>query len=249
MQPLDACAIHGTSVSNPVSGGPRQVRLRTLNSRSSMFPWLVPGARGLTWMVRLVSVAKRWRSVFHNRTRYRWFPAPWDIGFGPGRSPAHGWMRRCMGRCRGRCPGSRGGGRVGPRRSGSQCSGMAHRSGCWVRPSRVLRGAWRPRPAPCRRRPTVEGFTGWPGCWRAAANWAPLLHVYRNGDSGSPRVVGSTRASNASRSVGSSTVKALRPPPGRRGRPAGWMVHVGRAAANRRPVDPGDLRDHPMPPV
>ena len=47
------------------------------------------------------------------------------------------------------------------------------------------------------------------------------FEVQRNADIGSPRVTGSTSASNAASSPGSVAVKALRPPPGRRTRPVG----------------------------
>ena len=50
------------------------------------------------------------------------------------------------------------------------------------------------------------------------ANWRVLLHVQRNGDIGSPRLSGSTRASKAVSSAGSRTLSLLRPPPGRRTR-------------------------------
>jgi len=43
--------------------------------------------------------------------------------------------------------------------------------------------------------------------------------VHRSGDIGSPRVVGSTSASNAAARPGSATVADLRPPPERRDRP------------------------------
>ena len=43
--------------------------------------------------------------------------------------------------------------------------------------------------------------------------------VHRNGDSGSPRVAGSTSASSASTKPGSVSVSGLRPPPERRTRP------------------------------
>src|SRR6185312_1782799 len=48
-----------------------------------------------------------------------------------------------------------------------------------------------------------------------------LLQVQRNGDSGSPRVVGSTSASRSGSSVGSLEIVLLRPAPGRRIRSEG----------------------------
>ena len=65
-------------------------------------------------------------------------------------------------------------------------------------------------------------------CCRAAAHWAPRLPVHRHGDSGSPRVVGSTNASHAAASVGCVVVF----PP--RGRPPG--------------PNAGSRRDHPIVP-
>ena len=49
--------------------------------------------------------------------------------------------------------------------------------------------------------------------------FAHFLSVHRSGDSGSPRLVGSTSLSRSSRNMGSSTTADLRPPPGRRTRP------------------------------
>jgi len=49
---------------------------------------------------------------------------------------------------------------------------------------------------------------------KANASCPVLLHVHRNGDIGSPRVSGSTSASNAASSPGSRSRKRLRPPPG-----------------------------------
>jgi hypothetical protein len=48
-----------------------------------------------------------------------------------------------------------------------------------------------------------------------------LLHVQRKGDSGSPRLKGSTSASNTPGNRGSRTAKLHRPPPGRRTRSSG----------------------------
>ncbi len=98
------------------------------------------------------------------------------------------------------------------------------------------------------------GTDGVACCCRAAANCGQLLHVHRNGDSGSPRVVGSTKASNAAASVGSSAVKALRPPPGRRCRPAGgnragWVksARPRRIVARSSPVTSATTAIPPRP--
>src|SRR5580693_10357863 len=64
-------------------------------------------------------------------------------------------------------------------------------------------------------------LTWWPCCCSASASRRTLLQVHRNGDSGSPRVVGSTSASRSARNVGSLTLAGLRPAPGRRTRPDG----------------------------
>ena len=52
----------------------------------------------------------------------------------------------------------------------------------------------------------------WPRPVSAAASWRVLLQVHRSGDSGSPRVTGSTRRSRAAASVGSPCRLGLRPP-------------------------------------
>ena len=57
-------------------------------------------------------------------------------------------------------------------------------------------------------------------CWdSSAARFAKLLHVQRRGDIGSPRLVGSTRASSAAISVGCSSTRDFLPAPGFRCRP------------------------------
>ena len=53
----------------------------------------------------------------------------------------------------------------------------------------------------------------------SAASFVVDFVVHRNGDSGSPRVTGFTRASNACGNCGSLTFLAGRPAPGRRTRP------------------------------
>ena len=81
---------------------------------------------------------------------------------------------------------------------------------------------------PCRLNPssrsrsaTVSAPTRWP--WRVSspASVRVDLVVHRSGDIGSPRSSGSTRASSAGRSPGSTSAARLRPPPGRRARPSG----------------------------
>ena len=61
---------------------------------------------------------------------------------------------------------------------------------------------------------------GMSGRGSSAANFVVLLLVQRNGDSGSPRVTGSTSRLSASLNPGSVSVIRLRPPPGRRLRPS-----------------------------
>src|SRR5271154_3542177 len=67
-----------------------------------------------------------------------------------------------------------------------------------------------------RSRPTFVALTWWPRAINSSASFALLLVVHRSGDSGSPRVTGSTSASRSWLSVGSFSVRGLRPPPGRR---------------------------------
>src|SRR6516162_3830840 len=59
-------------------------------------------------------------------------------------------------------------------------------------------------------------LTWWPCSRSAAARCRMLLQVHRNGDWGSPRLVGSTSASRSGRNVGSLRIAGLRPAPGRR---------------------------------
>src|SRR5680860_1429206 len=58
----------------------------------------------------------------------------------------------------------------------------------------------------------------WPFSASAAASCRVLFEVQRNGDSGSPRVAGSTRASRSLTRRGFVCLMDLRPPPGRRTR-------------------------------
>jgi len=65
------------------------------------------------------------------------------------------------------------------------------------------------------RRPSAPGRSARPPGLRVD------FVVHRSDDIGSPRLSGSTRASNAGRSPGSRSAARLRPPPGRRARPSG----------------------------
>jgi hypothetical protein len=69
------------------------------------------------------------------------------------------------------------------------------------------------------RWPTVVELTRHSWAVNAAANFARLLHVHRNGDIGSPRVSGSTNRSKASVTPGWVCSMSGRPAPGRRIRP------------------------------
>jgi len=66
----------------------------------------------------------------------------------------------------------------------------------------------------------VRSVTGWLCRRSSSANLRVLLHVQRRGDSGCPRVTGSTKASRACSNPGSISVKGLRPPPTLRRRDA-----------------------------
>jgi hypothetical protein len=70
----------------------------------------------------------------------------------------------------------------------------------------------------------------------ASANCAVLLQVQRNGDSGSPRVVGSISASNAVSKAGSLAVNGRRPPPARRTRAATFTRCGGASRKSRKPA-------------
>ena len=64
-----------------------------------------------------------------------------------------------------------------------------------------------------------------------------LLHVHRNGCSGSPRAVGSTNAANAADSPGCLSRARLRPPTGLRIRPGANVAPRAAMASNsRRPL-------------
>jgi hypothetical protein len=85
----------------------------------------------------------------------------------------------------------------------------------------VLALACRLNPSALSSLPTVSGETGCPALVRASASRAVDSVVQHNADSGSPRRVGSTSASNPATSPGSFTVAAGRPAPARRILPSG----------------------------
>lgn len=62
---------------------------------------------------------------------------------------------------------------------------------------------------------------GWPSACSSSASVRVDFDVHRNGDCGSPRVAGSTSASNAPANDGSVSVSGGRPAPARRTLPAG----------------------------
>ena len=82
------------------------------------------------------------------------------------------------------------------------CSNCASRSGCCV-PSTDLFGAWRLYPCSRSSLATVLSLIRIPCCANSsAASTCVLLHVQRSGDSGSPRVTGSTSFSSAGHTSG-----------------------------------------------
>src|SRR5713101_1650583 len=95
------------------------------------------------------------------------------------------------------------------------CSNCELRSGCDA-PSRVLRTDRRLYPSSCSFTPTLVGLIVKPCSRIAAESFTLLLQVQRSGDSGSPRVTGSTRRSSASRIPGCFSSSDGRPAPGRR---------------------------------
>src|SRR5215212_8017791 len=70
----------------------------------------------------------------------------------------------------------------------------------------------------------------------APANFGTLLEVHRSGDSGSPRVDGSTSRSRSSTTPGSVSLIGLRPPPARRTRPGSGRSPASSSAIPRRIV-------------
>src|SRR5215469_3803150 len=96
----------------------------------------------------------------------------------------------------------------------------ASRSGCCV-PSRALALPCRLNPCSRSRSPTVSAPTLCPWAVSSAASARVDFTVHRNGEPGSPRSPGSTKASSAGTSPRSTSAAFLRPPPGRRARPSG----------------------------
>src|SRR5260370_7678205 len=83
-----------------------------------------------------------------------------------------------------------------------------------------------------------------------------LLHVQRSGDSGSPRVTGSTNRSKSSRRLASLLTVCLRPPPFRRIRPVlapplscssliPWLMALRQIPGAR---ETAEIPPHPLPP-
>ena len=90
--------------------------------------------------------------------------------------------------------------------------------------------------------------TRWPWACSSSASRRRLLRVQRSGASGSPRAVGSTKASRAGLSCGSVSTEGLRPAPGRRSRPGGsglWSARSEPApdGARRQAGDLSHCRD------
>lgn len=96
-------------------------------------------------------------------------------------------------------------------------SNCALRSG-WSAPSRVFLLACRPKPSFFSRRPTSFCPATKPRAANAADKCRWLLLTQRSGASGSPRIEGSTKSFNASKSPGCVSVAGLLPPPGLRTR-------------------------------
>ena len=87
-------------------------------------------------------------------------------------------------------------------------------------PSRVLRLACRLNFCAFSDSPTTVWLIWWPSLLSSVASRRRLLQVQRSDDMGLPRASGSTSAFRSSSSWGSVSVNDLRPPPGRRTRPA-----------------------------
>ncbi len=86
-------------------------------------------------------------------------------------------------------------------------------------------------------RPRYRGRWGCPSAVNASARLRVDFAVQRSADIGSPRVAGSTGTSSAAAKPGSATVAALRPPPGRRDRPAASSEAASNSATPRVTVD------------
>src|SRR5260221_9676933 len=97
------------------------------------------------------------------------------------------------------------------------CSNCALRSG-WSVPSRVFDGACRLYPDAINSFPIFWGLIGPRLAEISLASARVLLHVQRRGDSGSPRLLGSTSESRAATSSRSWFSRLGRPPPRRRTR-------------------------------
>ena len=96
----------------------------------------------------------------------------------------------------------------------------ASRSGCCL-PSTVLALPCKLYPARFSNRPTVSALTSCPAVVSSSARRDVDFVVHRNADSGSPRVSGATKPSNAGTRPGSTTSAAGRPAPTARTRPSG----------------------------
>lgn len=100
------------------------------------------------------------------------------------------------------------------------------------RPFQGLVQRLEPIPEVMQQPSTVVALTCHPCAVNAAASFALLLHVQRNGEVGSRRITGSTSASSAALSPGCAVSILGRPAPGRRSRPAGAPP----SANSRRPL-------------
>ena len=118
------------------------------------------------------------------------------------------------------------------------CLNCALRSGCWL-PSRCLLLACKLYPSECNIRLTTLQLTEWPLTPSSCDNRRTLLSVQRSGDSGSPRVAGSTSDSRSESNRGSRSTFFLRPPPGRRTRrlaPSGVCASGARNSRTPLPI-------------
>jgi hypothetical protein len=97
----------------------------------------------------------------------------------------------------------------------------------WLEPSSALRLPWREKPSFRSSARIVSIPTGKPIDVSSVASFSRLFDTQTRGRIGSPRVSGSTNRRNASRSAGSLSPRACRPPPLRRMRP------VGKGAASK----------------
>ena len=126
----------------------------------------------------------------------------------------------------------------------------ASRSGCRL-PSVTLALAWVENPCSRSSRQAVCGLHACPCARSSPARCAALLVVHSSGDSGSPRLESSTRASSAGNRPGSVSASFLRPAPGRRTRPSGATCPDSSSAAPFATVchdAPVILATAPIPP-